>query len=322
MPSWINHAVLIKSTGSNVNANYAFGFAPLVGSLLVVFATGPVTWTTPSGWTLQKVQLDDAGAYLFSKVAGSGDSSLTATHNGTGQAQFPTVIEVWEFPAGSTVQAVASQKLGLGADSMPALSGLVGTNSIFWAGMTLIGGNVDPASYTLTFSESTPVGLAKAQGTSDGFIMASAVTDGFTNSATGGSYNLTGPAAFAGEKMSWAVKVAAPVTALVTNAGPDQAGIEPGAIVTLSATDTPGQNPITSSSWAWVSGGTAPALSGTNPVMFVAPASLAGVTVVMVRSISDGSASASDTVAVQVLPSRVRVVDASGTIRPALTKVI
>ena len=86
-------------------------------------------------------------------------------------------------------------------------------------------------------------------------------------------------------------------TAPSTNAGVDKTNIAQGSTVTLTAVDTPGTNPITSSSWAWVSGGTAPTLSGTGLTRtYTAPASQ--VTQVFRRTVSDGTLSDTDDVSV------------------------
>ena len=82
-----------------------------------------------------------------------------------------------------------------------------------------------------------------------------------------------------------------------TNAGVDQTSITQGATVTLTAVDTAGTNPITSSSWAWVSGGTAPTFSGSGLTRtYTAPASQ--VTQVFRRTVSDGTLSATDDISI------------------------
>ena len=103
--------------------------------------------------------------------------------------------------------------------------------------------------------------------------------------------------------------VVAAATAPSTNAGADQINIEPFSTVTLTAVDTPGTNPITSSSWAWVSGGTAPTLSGSGLTRtYTAPIAVTPITQVFRRTVSDGTLTATDDVSVTTYPAGERIV--------------
>jgi len=99
------------------------------------------------------------------------------------------------------------------------------------------------------------------------------------------------------------------ITPPTTSAGIDQVNIKPFSTVTLSATDTAGTNPITSSSWDWVSGGSAPTVTtvGTTAT-FEAPTSLGGLTMIFRRTVSDGTLVATSDVSISILPASQRVV--------------
>lgn len=203
--SWLNHAVVPKNTGSNTGAVYNFGFTPAVGSLLVLIGAGPVTWSTPTGYTQRSLQLSSGAIYLFTKTAASGDTSITVNHNGSGMAAYPAVLEVWEFPTGSSWVKTASGHLGTPADALPGLSALTGTNSIFWTAVLQNG--VLGSAATMAFNIGTPLGSSYQQGTSDGSVYNSTYVDGFTGAAsTANTYTSTNTAA-TGEAMTFAVNV-------------------------------------------------------------------------------------------------------------------
>ena len=94
-----------------------------------------------------------------------------------------------------------------------------------------------------------------------------------------------------------------------TSAGADQANVKPFSTVTLTAVDTPGTSPITSATWAWVSGGTAPTLSGTGTTRtYTAPIGLDAITQIFRRTVSDGTLSDIDDVSITTAPANRRIV--------------
>lgn len=141
---WVNH-VCLAATGTGRNTETidpnVFGgnmavragdvFTPTVGNLLVVFAQGGVTSSTPSGWTLQTSAVSTSALYLWSLVAAGADT-FTTDHNGDGS--YPVIYDIYEFPAGTTIDAVqeAASVDWVGGTS-PALSGLTTSNTILSA---------------------------------------------------------------------------------------------------------------------------------------------------------------------------------------------
>lgn len=138
---WINHVAIsaprngtTTHTVSPSSGTVAAGatFTPTAGNLLVCVCEGPVTSTTPSGWTLPAngAAINNTGLYVWYKTA-AGSDSLTTTHNGS---NWPLVFDFYEFPAGSTfVKAAQSTGVAFNGGAGPTLSSLTGTNSIFGA---------------------------------------------------------------------------------------------------------------------------------------------------------------------------------------------
>lgn len=105
---------------------------PSAGQLLYAICMGAVTFTTPSGWTLQQSAVNNGGMYLFSKTATGSETSLTTTVNG---ANYPSVAVIYAFPSGSTA-GLSANKINAGTGSYvgAALTGLTGTNYLGVAG--------------------------------------------------------------------------------------------------------------------------------------------------------------------------------------------
>lgn len=138
MAKWLNRVVVGSlGTGSptetyNPNSGTVLAgsaFVPTAGRLLVAIIAGPVTSTTPSGWSLHggASAVNNNGLYMFYKATAAGSDTLTTTHNGDGT--WPTVVELLEFPAGSTfVDANSSTGASSSGGASPVVSGLTGTN--------------------------------------------------------------------------------------------------------------------------------------------------------------------------------------------------
>ena len=93
-----------------------------------------------------------------------------------------------------------------------------------------------------------------------------------------------------------------------TSAGADQGPVEPGAVVTLTPTDTAGSSPITISRWDWVVNNPSVAIVSSGQVAtFVAPLVNGTEPLVLRHFVSDGTLTAYDDVAVSVYPASVRV---------------
>lgn len=96
-----------------------------------------------------------------------------------------------------------------------------------------------------------------------------------------------------------------PATPPTADAGPDQANIEPYSTVQLtSAASTAGTSPITGRTWGPVSpaGATLSSTTATNPTLYV-PATVAGQTYTVPLTVTDGTLTGSDSVAITVLPA-------------------
>lgn len=136
MARWMNHVTIATprngtsthsvdpSSASNVVGDTSF--TPTAGRLLVCFAEGAVTSTTPSGWTLPSggSAVDSTGLYVWYRTAAGGDTFST-THN---SSDYPVVFDVYEFLEGSnflgSTAATGVAKNGFG----PTLTGLTGTH--------------------------------------------------------------------------------------------------------------------------------------------------------------------------------------------------
>ena len=99
------------------------------------------------------------------------------------------------------------------------------------------------------------------------------------------------------------------------NAGPDQTNVEPYSTVTLSASaSTPGSSAISSYSWVRDGGPTGPVITGANTVSPTVyhPGTVAGATYTYTVTVSDGTLTSTDQVAVTVLPVTETMWDAAG----------
>jgi hypothetical protein len=156
MASWTNRAVYqLPRNGTTTHTvdptsgvNLALGapFTPTAGRLLLVIAGGAVTSSTPSGWTLPAggSALNGTGLYVWYRTAVAGANSFTTTHNGS---NYPTIVGVYEFPAGSTfVKSVSAVNVAWNGAN-PAVSGLTGTNLVMAAKQRATTA-ASPADYT------------------------------------------------------------------------------------------------------------------------------------------------------------------------------
>ena len=136
MATWLNHVAIAAprngTTSHTVDPNggtVAAGsnFSPTAGRLLVCFAEGAVTSTTPSGWTLPTngSAINNTGLYVCHRTAAGGDT-ITTTHNAS---NYPVVFDFYEFNAGSTFTGSASSTgVSPSGGAGPTLSGLSGTH--------------------------------------------------------------------------------------------------------------------------------------------------------------------------------------------------
>jgi hypothetical protein len=212
MSSWVNRTVL---SGSSVNANGTTSHtctftAAAAGNFLVAIIAGSVTSSTPTGWTLQVSAINNTGLYVFTKTAGSGESSFSTTHN---SSDYAIKGIVYEFAAGTTFLN-GNQAVGLAQASTitsPGVTGLSGTYTRFSAraqGMT-------NANSDCTVSWTTPTGqdydsyIVKA--TNDGVFLGIGTDDNASGSSFTPSYFITtNNSSGTGEGISFALNVVSP----------------------------------------------------------------------------------------------------------------
>lgn len=140
MSDWLNHAVLaapnsgttnhtVTASGTGGTVVGGAGFTPTSGRLLLCFAEGAVTSTTPTGWTLPTngSAINNTGLYVWWRVAsGTSADQVATTHNGS---SYSVGFDFFEFASGSSFVASASAISVSGAGGAgPTLSGLTGTN--------------------------------------------------------------------------------------------------------------------------------------------------------------------------------------------------
>lgn len=144
-PPWLNFASGTAARNGTTSHTINFGFTSTSGSLLVVIMHGAVTHTV-SGWTEQAQPVSSGELSLFTKTS-AGDSSITATHNGS---NYPVNWVAYEFPAGSTLTGIDSTTGS--NDTMPGLTGLPGTEQVVIAALGRVtvgsetGGSIAPSA--------------------------------------------------------------------------------------------------------------------------------------------------------------------------------
>lgn len=186
-------------------------FLPTAGRFLLLVCAGPVTFTTPSGWTLPtNGSADNFGSCtVFYRASAAGSDTVTTTHNGT---NYPASYDFYEYPAGTTfagaAQAINVSKAG-GAG--PTLSGLTGTNDGF--------GTVDSdvtsgASGSSTWSVGTEVvdSFVAASGT-DGYVYGATYIQDSTASSLSSAATVTASGGGATERLMFAVTLPAAAAA-------------------------------------------------------------------------------------------------------------
>ncbi len=209
MARWINRTAVAGARNGTTSHTYSFTPAT-AGNLLLVVGTGPVTATTPTGWTLPTngSAVNLVGLYVWHKIAAAGESSFTTTHN---SANFAFNVVVYEFAAGSTfVSAVSSGTLTNPGGANPTLSGLTGTNLT----MAVVSGvkddtvpNPSVATWTGAATEDFEESLPRA--TTDGFGWSVAYTEDNTAASFAPTGSLT-ETVHAKHGITWAVKVTPP----------------------------------------------------------------------------------------------------------------
>lgn len=184
MSDWLNHVTInvprngttshtcdpSNATGGGAVAG-GTAFTPTAGRLLVVYAYGAVTFTTPAGWTLPTggSAVNSGGLYVFYKLSAAGSDTFTTTQNATNYA---VVFDVYEFGSGSTFKAVAgATAVAPAGGAGPNLTSLTGTNWIAAVVGMAAGVAAAATSGSTTWASGTEV--------TDTFVAAGGITDGY-----------------------------------------------------------------------------------------------------------------------------------------------
>lgn len=191
---WLNHVTVLMSAPpsgtfdpSNPTAvgtvKNGSAFTPTAGSLLVLVVAGPVTSSTPTGWTLPTggSAVSSDGVYVFTKTAAGSDIVPAISHN---SSSFPVTYDLYEFA--STVTFVKAQSFVIvGSGSTTTMTGLTGTNTVF----AVVAGTAGSA-YSWTFSAGVTTSAESASIGSHnyaaGYIASSAASVGIA--ATGNTH--------------------------------------------------------------------------------------------------------------------------------------
>lgn len=218
MPAWINRTPLTgASTATNGTNSHTCTFTPATsGNFLVAIVAASATCSTPSGWTLVISGISDAAIYTFVKVASSGESTFTTTHNGS---NWPMEGIVYEFPAGSLLIGTPGSANNTTREvtyNGPTCTGLTGSYTRFSARSWNLGnGSTIQMSHTWSipsvedydkYIEGGSVG-----GWQDGVVLGVAYDDNSTGSSFTPSSIASSsggvPSGGAGEAISFAITV-------------------------------------------------------------------------------------------------------------------
>lgn len=193
MAEWTTRTVLSGASiaRNGTNSHTCTFTAATAGNFLVAIVAGPITFTTPSGWTLLTSAVNYSTVYVFTKTASASESSFSTTHN---DSNLPILGIVYEFPPGTVAyggtsaiaQAYNTTTTG------PQITGLGGTYTRF-AARTVgsdRGDTTFSAAWTVPSIEDYDV-LEVDNGASDGLALTIAYDDNNTASSFNPSANLT-----------------------------------------------------------------------------------------------------------------------------------
>lgn len=181
-------------------------FTPSAGNLLVCVVEGPVTSTTPSGWTLPGggSAVNNTGLYVWYRTAAGGDV-LSTTHNGIDR---PVVFDFYEFPVDSVFLGAAAQGNVSGAGGAgPSLSGLTDTANFRAAAVGQNRALPSPVSFTWSNGVEA-VDTSVSQAATDGYGYSLSFLEGETGSTYSSAATSTDTATTC-ERLVFAVSAAA-----------------------------------------------------------------------------------------------------------------
>jgi hypothetical protein len=214
MSKWINKTTVqlaaggTNNTGSSSTVNFAAAGA---GNLLVAVASGSVTSTLPTGWTLGTSAVGSSGTYVWWKLAAANESSFSTTHNGSG---YPNAYVVYEFPAGSSfVKGSGTAGLANGTAN-PTISALTGTNLL----MASVSESYPYTTFNgtgITWPAGTTVDtdIHAAHISTDGYWLGIGFAEDSTATSYGPNPTITDPnGVVASERLTWAIHVNPTIT--------------------------------------------------------------------------------------------------------------
>lgn len=203
MATWINHVTIAAprngTTSHTVGADGTGGtvvggtaFTPTAGRYLLAVCEGPVTFTTPTGYSLGASAINNTGLYAFYRASATGTTAdrITTTHNGSNYA---CVFDFYEFASGSAwTNGVGATNLNATGASTPSLTGLTGTH---WAGYAAArdyptGTTEGTIAWTAPAVEETETNTPPAA--TDGYTYSLASNQNVTGSSTSGTWTVTG----------------------------------------------------------------------------------------------------------------------------------
>lgn len=155
-PPWLHKSVGVAARNGTSGHTITFAtdgdapFTPATGTLLVVTVYGPVTHTAAGGWT-ERLQPVNSGELSVFTITSAPTASIVLTHNAS---NYPILFEVKEYPAGSAWTSGAGSSIF--NDTIPALTGLPGTEQVVTSILARIAGNTatnGSAVWTAPFTE-------------------------------------------------------------------------------------------------------------------------------------------------------------------------
>lgn len=217
MSTWLNRVSIVGprngtashtfDPSSSTNVVGGTPFTPTAGRLLVVVGGGPVTATTPTGWTLPAggSAVNTSGCYCWHRTAAGGDT-FTTTHNGSG---YLYVVDIFEFPAGSTFVKAAAQAAVSSGSASTAIAGLAGTNTNIHTRTTNHqSGAVPSHTWTAPPAEITDYGATQDINGNDGVGFTTGGVEDDT--AASRAFTVTNSLGFSAETVTFSVNVAGP----------------------------------------------------------------------------------------------------------------
>lgn len=203
-----SHTVGPDGTGGTVVAGEVF--TPQANRLLICVVEGPVTSTTPAGWTLpgEGAAVNNTGLYIWHRLA-AGNDVLTTSHNGT---NYPVIFDFYEFEVGSVFNYVARQpSTAYQGDAGPAINGMpAGSRTLMAAAAQLLS---QPQTPSFTWSAGTEsIDTFTPETVTDGYVFSVAYVHNST--ATNWQTMATSTMAVTVERLVWAITATEPITAI------------------------------------------------------------------------------------------------------------